>query len=180
MSFDREQKGIIVRSALAILATLVALAAAYLWLPAALFGLSENMAAGDRIAFALKLNLPVFLWLAWCLRRVASGRFHVAADRRGSAYGEPTPALAVRIAILQNSLEQAVLFFGTSLSLAAVSRGSELAILPVLVLLFLLGRLAFALSYPRGAVARSFGMALTAAPILANVILAIALLIPGR
>ena len=91
MSLDREQKGIIVRSAIAIVATLIVLAAAYLWLPAAMFGLGANMTAGDRIAFALKVNLPVFLWLAWCLRRVSSGRFHVSADRKGAAMTSRRP-----------------------------------------------------------------------------------------
>lgn len=163
MAFDKEQKGIIGWSALAILVTGATLTAGYLWLPSGFLGLNETMTAGDRIAFALKVSLPVFLWLAWCLRRVSSGRFNVPADRKGAAFGKPTPELAIRIAILQNTLEQTVLVIGALLILAGVLRGPELVLIPLSVALYLFGRVAFDLNYPRGAVARSFGMALTAA-----------------
>lgn len=173
MTFDREQKGIMGWSALALLVTGATLSAGYFWLPSEFLGLNEAMTAGGRLAFALKVSLPVFLWLAWCLRMVSSGRFRVPADRRGAAYGEPTPDLAVRIAILQNTLEQTVLLIGALLILAAVLRGPELVLIPLSVTLYLVGRVAFDLNYSKGAVARSFGMALTAGPIICGFLIAI-------
>lgn len=180
MAFDAEQKGILRWSALAILLTVAVLGAGYTWLPAGSIGLTEAMTAGDRIAFALKVDLLIFLWLAGCLRAVASGRFRTPADRRGAAYGAPTSALAIRIAILQNSLEQTVLGVGAHLILATVLRGSELVLIPLSVFLYLVGRAAFAINYSTGAVARAFGMALTGASIIACYALAIVLMIAGR
>ena len=180
MALDPEQKGILSRSGAAILVSAVALGAAYVWIPAGLFGLNDDMNAGDRIAFALKVDLPVFLWLAGCLRAVSGGRYRTPADRKGAAYGKPTPALAIMIAVLQNSLEQTVLALGAHLILATVLRGQELVLIPVMVLLYMVGRFAFAINYSKGAVARAFGMALTGAPIVIGYLLAAALLVAGR
>lgn len=180
MRFDKEQSGIIAWSGAAILLTAVVLGAGYLWLPPALLGLGDAMASGDRIAFALKWDLPVFLWLAGCVRAVASQRFREPADRKGAAYGEPSPRLAVRAAILQNSLEQTVIAVGAHLILSTVLRGPELVFIPLLVLLYLVGRIAFAMRYSNGAVARSFGMSLTGATAIAGYAIAIALIVAGR
>ncbi len=180
MTFDREQWGIVRRSALALVATGLVMGGAYFWVPGRMFGLHDAMSSGDRLVFAVKWNLPVLLWLAYCLRAVSSGRFREPADRKGSAYGEPTPPLAVRIAILQNSLEQTVLAIGSSLLLAAVLRGDELVLIPAAVTLYLAGRVTFASSYPRGAAARAFGMALTAGPLIVSSILSAILIIAGR
>lgn len=180
MPFDEEQSGIIAWSGAAILLTTAVLGAGCLWMPPGLFGLSDTMATGDRIAFALKWDLPVFLWLAGCVRAVASQRFREPADRKGAAYGEPTPQLAVRAAILQNSLEQTVIAVGAHLTLSAVLRGPELVLIPLLVLLYLVGRIAFGARYSRGAVARSFGMSLTGATAIASYAIAIGLIVLGR
>ena len=116
MRFDEEQSGIIAWSGAAILVTTAVLGACYLWMPPGVFGLSDSMATGDRIAFALKWELPVFLWLAGCVRAVASQRFREPADRKGAAYSKPTPRLAIRAAILPNSLEQTVIAVGAASS----------------------------------------------------------------
>lgn len=83
-------------------------------------------------------------------------------------------------AVLQNSLEQTVLAIGSHLVLATVLRGDELVVLPVLVGLYLVGRVAFAVAYPRGAAARAFGMALTGAALIAALGIAAVLVGLGR
>lgn len=180
MSFDREQSAIALWSGGAIVLTTVVLGAGYLWIPPQALGLTEAMSTADRIAFALKWDLPVFLWLAGCVRAVASQRFREPADRKGAAYGEPTPRLAIRAAILQNSLEQTVIAVGAHLILATVLHGSELILIPLLVILYLVGRVAFAVRYSHGAAARAFGMALTGAAAIAGYGIAIALMVAGR
>ena len=135
------------------------------------------MDAGERIAFALKADIAVFLWLAGCVRAVSSGRFNSPADIRGSAYAPPSPAIAVKVAVLQNSLEQTVLAVGAHLCLAAVVRGPELVLVPVLVLLYLVGRVCFVAGYPRGAAGRAFGMALTGVSTVAAFAIAIGVLL---
>ena len=180
MAFDSDQRAIVYWSAAALLLTALVVVAGYYWLRPGLLGLSEAMPAADRIAFALKWDLPIFLWLAVCVRRVASQRFREPADRRGAAYGEPTQELAVRAAILQNSLEQTVLVVGAHLILATVLRGREMYIIPLLVVLYLVGRIAFAMGYTKGAAVRSFGMSLTGATAIAGYGIALALIMAGR
>lgn len=180
MAFDSEQLGILRGSALALAFALPAAGAGYTWLPAKWFGLSDAMTMGDQIAFALKADLLLFVWLAWCVRAVSKRRFRSPVDRKGSAFGPPTEAIAIPAAVLQNSLEQTVLAFGAHLVLATVLQGPELVTIPLLVVLYVVGRITFSLGYSQGAARRSFGMALTAAPTIASYLLAGGLMIAGR
>ena len=52
------------------------------------------MTTADRIAFALRADLSLFVWLAGCVGAVSRGRLHSPADIRGSAFGPPSPAIA--------------------------------------------------------------------------------------
>lgn len=139
----------------------------YIWLPPSLFGLSESLTIGDQIAFALKFDIMLLLWVAWCVRRASGTAF------RGSGEKGQTE-------ILQNSLEQTFLAFGAHMILATLLRGPELVIIPLLVLLFIIGRLVFTLAYHQSAYWRGFGMALTAAPTDACLVVATSLIVTGR
>lgn len=180
MAFDSEQLGILRGSALALAIAIAVLSAGYAWLPPAWLGLREEMSLGEQIAFALKFDVPLFLWLAWCVREVSKRRFRSSVDRKGSAFARPSEEIAIHLAVLQNSLEQTVLAFGAHLVLATVLRGTELVIIPLLVALYLTGRVSFSLAYPHGAARRSFGMALTAAPTVVSYLLATGLMVAGR
>lgn len=175
--YSSDQRGVLLGSAAGLAFSAVFLAAGYAWLPAAIVGLQPAMDAGERIAFALKAHLFVFLWLAGCVGAVSRGRFYSPSDIAGAAFAPPGPAIAVRAAVLQNSLEQAVLAVGGHLVLAALLRGTELLLIPLLVGLFLIGRGAFAARYAKGAPARAFGMAVTAAPTAASYIFALGLML---
>lgn len=180
MTFDSEQRAIALWSLAAIAVTAITLYAGYRWLPPEFVGAGGTMTIADQLAFTLKWQLPVFLWLAVCVRQVSSRRFQSPEDRPGAAFAPPSPVLAVRAAVLQNSLEQTVLVVGTTLIVATVLRGPELVLIPLMVILYVIGRIAFATNYARGAAARAFGMALTAAPVIAAVGIAIGLIIAGR
>lgn len=119
----------------------------------------------------------VFLWVAACVGAVSHGRFYSASDIAGAGFSPPSPAIAVRAAVLQNSLERAVLAFGAHLALAAVLHGAELVLIQLLVALFLVGRVAFAAGYRKGAPGRAFGMAVTAAPTATGYFLALDLML---
>lgn len=95
MRLPAEQRAIAVRSAPAILITASAAASAWLRLSPPLLGAARDMATADRLAYALQANLPVFLWLAGCLRVVASIRFRSDADRPGPPY--PPPCYRTRL-----------------------------------------------------------------------------------
>lgn len=169
-----EQRKILWRSAGAFVFCIAVLGGAYIILPAYFrfpVGLPE------RLAFVLQADLFVFLWIVLGIRMVAKGRFHSAADNRGSAYAPPSPKLAVRVAFLQNTLEQAVTAIGAHLALATLLSGPVLALIPAAVVLFAVGRVTFLLGYPKGAGGRAFGIATTAIPTVGGYALAIVLIV---
>jgi uncharacterized membrane protein YecN with MAPEG domain len=180
MPWSADQRSIVRDAFLAIAVCAAILAAGYTWLPASWFGLKTSFATADRIAFALQADLAIFLWLAGCVRAVSKGRFDTPGDIGGSASGPPSPALKVRAAVLQNSLEQTVLAVGAHLILATVLRGAELRVIPVLVAVYLLGRATFAWGYAQRPVGRAFGMALTGVSTVVAYGLAVGLLVAGR
>ncbi len=180
MIFDGEQRSILLQSALAVLLCVAVLGGGYLCLASETAGVGAPMDLADRLAFALKWDLLIFVWLAGSVGAVSRKRFWSPADRHGSAYSEPSPAIAVRRANLQNTLEQSVLAVGAHLILATVLRDEELVLIPLLVVLFVVGRAAFAIGYARSPIARAFGMALTGAPIGFALVLAAWLIVAGR
>jgi hypothetical protein len=131
-----------------------------------------------RLVFALRADLFVLLWVVLGIVLVALGRGRSAADIGGAA-SSPSPAIAVRVAFLQNTLEQAVIAAGAHLALATLLEGPALASIAVAVVLFGLGRLAFLAGYARGAGGRAFGMATTFLPTGAGYALAMGLLLAG-
>ncbi len=133
--------------------------------------------AGARLAFALKADIFVFVWLVPCIGRVANVRFYSPADLAGSGLSEASPRIRVPSAILQNTIEQCLLAVGAHLGLAALLRGDELRLIPLLVVLFGVGRLAFWLGYPRGAGGRAFGFATTFYPTVGAYLLCVVLLV---
>lgn len=121
----------------------------------------------ERIAFALQAAVFVLLWVVIGVRLVASGRYRFAEDNRGSAYGPPSPALAIKVAFLQNTLEQAVMAIGAYLALATLAPRDDLSLIVGGVILFAIGRATFLRGYPHGAGGRAFGVAVTALPMVA-------------
>lgn len=158
------QKGVVRGGVIAVAIAIVVGIPALLWLPASWVGAEGISAAADRISYAFKWNIPILLWLAACIRHVSRGRFRSKADIDGSAFSEPSPAIAVRRAVLQNSLEQSVLTIGANLALAVTVTGRGLVAIPVVTGLFLAGRVWFSLGYKNGAPGRAPGMVLTMAP----------------
>lgn len=180
MAWSADQRRIVRDSLLAIVFCALVLAAGYAWLPASHFGLEGPLGPAERLVFALRADVWLLLWLAICVRAVSKGRFDSPSDIAGSASGPPSAALAVRAAVLQNSLEQTVLAVGAHLVLATVLRGTELRLIPLLVALFLVGRISFAWGYARRPIARAFGMAVTGVSTVFALGLALGLMFAGR
>ncbi len=118
----------------------------------------------DRLGFALRCDLLVVIWLVAAVAAVARGRFFSAADIDGAGFGLPGARIALASAVLQNTLEQAVLAVTVHLGLASLLRGRELVLVLVLVGLFCAGRLAFWMGYRHGAGGRALGFGLTFYP----------------
>lgn len=130
----------------------------------------------DRIGFALRCDLLVVIWLVAAVAAVAQVRFFSVADIGGAGFGSPSARIAVASAILQNTLEQAVLAVTVHLGLASILRGREMVLVPLLVGLFCAGRLAFWLNYRNGAGARALGFGLTFYPSVLGLGVALVLL----
>lgn len=175
-----EQWGVVRGSSIALLVCIAIGIPGYLLMRPEWVGVPREADLAARLGFAVRWDIPVLLWLAACVRQVSSARFRSPADIGGSAFGEPTRAIAIRIAVLQNPLEQTVLAIGAHLALAVTLRGRELVLVPLLVALFIAGRIWFARGYPAGARGRSGGMVLTAGPTFAALLLAAGLAMAGR
>ena len=173
MDLKAEQRKIVRNSVAALVFCALALAGGYATLPL-LFQFPDELI--DRVAFVLQADVFVFLWIVFGIRMVARRRFHSAADNRGSAFGPPSPAIAVPVAFLQNTAEQAIIAVGAHLALATLLSGAALALIPTAIVLFAVGRLTFLIGYPKGAAARAFGIVATAIPTVGGYILAIALI----
>ncbi|MFW6076685.1 MAG: MAPEG family protein [Hyphomicrobiales bacterium] len=130
----------------------------------------------DRLAFALQASVLVLFWVAVGVLMVSTARMSSPRDIGGSAAGPPSERLAVRIAFLQNTLEQAVLAAGLYVALATLLSGDWLSLIVVGVVFFGAGRVLFLRGYAKGVDGRSLGMSLTMMPTLLGYALALVLI----
>jgi hypothetical protein len=168
-----QQRGVVLAAGLALIVCAATLAAAYVGLPR-FFEFPLGLA--ERMAFAVQADVFVFLWVVFGVRQVADRRFRSAADNRGSAFGPPSRRLAIPVAFLQNTLEQAVMAAGAHLALATLVAGDGLSLIVGAVALFGIGRVCFLVGYPMGARGRAFGVVLTVIPTMAAYGLAVYLI----
>ncbi len=169
-----EQRRIAVAGGASLAFCIVVLAACYLLLPR-YFSFPSGLAPS--IGFALRADLFVVAWVMIASGVVSYARRHSAQDIDAALGGPPSQPLAVRIAILQNTLEQAVISVATHLALATLIDGGQLALIVGAVILFGVGRVTFAMGYARGAGGRAFGMVTTVLPSLAGMAWAFYLLV---
>ena len=127
----------------------------------------------SQLTFWACAALFVVAWVMIGIGMVSHGRRHSAQDIRGSAYAPPSPRIAVRVAFLENTLEQAVVAVLVHFALILLFGTQAMAFVAGSVVLFGLGRVAFLVGYPKGAGARSFGMVVTVLPTLAAFVLAL-------
>lgn len=170
LDLQAEQRKVLARGGMGVLACLATLFASYLFLPIFLTLPTDTT---ERLVFTLRADIFVFLWVVIGVQRVSSGRYRSASDNRGSAFGPPSPAIALKVAFLQNTLEQALIAVGAHLALAANAGGPLLALVPASVVLFAVGRVTFILGYPHGAGGRAFGLVLTFVPSILLYVLAL-------
>ncbi|MEJ0060877.1 MAG: MAPEG family protein [Terricaulis sp.] len=122
----------------------------------------------DRLRLGATCAAALGFWLIVAVLRVSLHRFFSDVDRPGAGLTEaPSPALRIKRANLQNTLEQVVLAALAHIAYAATAPQPALAILPLFVALFSLGRIAFMAGYRFGAAGRAFGFGLSFGPTLA-------------
>ena len=117
-----------------------------------------------RIDVAIEAALFPLICLAAAIGVIANRRFFSATDIDGAGLTEPSPAVRITRAILQNTAEQTLLAVPVYAGLALTGPASALGLPLVLPAAFVIGRVLFMAGYARGAAARSFGFALTFYP----------------
>ena len=156
-------KGIITGACITVIALVVALFAGPVTV-------SLNAAVGERIAFALKADLFVVLWLAVSIGQLARHRFFTPEDIDGGGLTHGTDKTRILQSTLQNTLEQTVLAVLVHVIWAATMPASWATAIPAAVILFIVGRILFTRGYSGGASSRALGFALTFYPSVAMLV----------
>lgn len=169
-----EQRKIRIAALISLPVCALTLAAAYFVLPL-LFEFPTELI--DRLAFTLQADLFIMLWVMIASGIVSRSRRHSAQDIDAAIGGPPSHKLAIQIAFLQNTFEQAFIAIGTHLALATLIEGRALSLIVGAVVLFTLGRIAFLTGYQNGAGGRAFGMVTTVLPTLAGMAWAATLMV---
>ena len=158
------QRGVLRGMAVAALVTVSVLYAAAQWAPAWLIPADDR---GSRLAFVMTWDLALLLTLAACVARLARHRFFTPEDIGGGGLSPGTAKAQVLQSVLQNTLEQTVLGVGVHLAWAVIMPLGTLGAIPAAAMLFLAGRVLFAIGYSHGAPARAAGFGLTFYPTIA-------------
>ncbi|MCE8001618.1 hypothetical protein [Billgrantia ethanolica] len=119
---------------------------------------------GERLAFAARAGAVVLFCVLVGVGLVSTTRRFSPEDIGGSAAGPPSERLAIYVAFLQNTLEQAVLAVGFYVAYASLVAGAWLSLIPVSVAFFIVGRVLFLRGYRQGVEGRALGMVLTMTP----------------
>lgn len=160
MALSREQTGVVAGMIGAIIVIAFALVGAVVF-----WGSQDALVGPDRrLALCGTCVLAPAVALALSIARLARHRFFSAQDINGSAFTDPTETARILQALIQNTLEQTALALAVYLAWSTLAPAYFLPALPAAAILFLAGRLLFFAGYARGAVARSFGFALTFYP----------------
>lgn len=121
---------------------------------------------GDRLAYAAKCEFFAALMLLFGVMAVAGQRFFSDKAIEGQTVGLPS-GIAINLRYTQNTLEQLVLLVITHMAYAATADSAQMKLIPILVSLFVVGRISFWVGYHQSALSRAFGFAVTFYPTVA-------------
>lgn len=125
---------------------------------------------GDRLAYAAKCEFFAGLMLLFGVIAVAGQRFFSDKAREGQTEGL-SPSITINLRYIQNTVEQLILLVITHMAYAATADSGEMKLIPLLVSLFIVGRLCFWIGYHQNALSRSFGFAVTFYPTVVMMII---------
>jgi uncharacterized membrane protein YecN with MAPEG domain len=172
-----KQRGVLRGIAVGATITLVVLVVAILANPV---HLSPEKSIGDRIAFALKADAVIALWLAVSVGLLAHHRFFTPEDIDGGGLTRGTQRAQILQANLQNTLEQTVLAVLVHSMWAITMPLSWISVIPAAAILFLCGRVLFVRGYSGGAPSRALGFTLTFLPsVLMAIVVVVGLISSG-
>lgn len=150
-----DQKAVAVGASTGILtmvATLVALSSV---MPA----LSVDATAGERLAYAFQWIALAALPLALAIGSVGNARF--SSEAINPMAGKESPETAINCRVVDNTVQQYLLFGAATLAVAAGSRGDQLGVIAAAAITFVIARLVFWIGYRIRPVYRAAGFAST-------------------
>lgn len=168
---EQEQRRILRNSLLGMIFCVLVLGVAY-WLVPIIFRLPSNDSA-SLITFWSGSALLIVIWVLVGFAMVSRGRRHSLDDIRGSAFAPPSPRIAIYVAFLQNTVEQALMAVIVQIALLLLAGAWTAPLVAGQVLLFAIGRVTFLAGCPKGAGGRAFGLAVTALPTVGGFIVAL-------
>ena len=161
MRLTIKQRGVLKGMIVGASVTVFVIVGTILWGPRLL---SMDASVSERIAFALRADAFIALWLGISVALLARHRFFTPEDIDGGGLTRGTDMAQVLQATLQNTLEQTVLAVLVHCIWAIVMPSSWISAVPAAVILFLCGRVLFLRGYRGGAPARAVGFTLTYYP----------------
>ena len=105
-----------------------------------LSGLSADAPPGERLAFAVKWIALAALPLALAIASVGNARFN--SDAIDPTAGKEGPPMIVNGRVVDNNVQQYLLFGSAALAVAAAARGDQLGVVAAAAITFVIARMA--------------------------------------
>ena len=123
-------------------------------------GLTEEAGSGERIAYAAKWIALASAPLFFAVAAIGNARF--LSEAIDPTLGKESRAMIINGRVVDNTVQQYLLFAAASLAVAASASGPELGLVAGAAILFVLFRFAFWIGYRIHPLYRAFGMSATA------------------
>ena len=150
-----DQKAVAVGAMTGITTMLVTLVALSNLIP----GISIDATAGERLAYAVKWIALGALPLALAIGSVGNARF--SSEAINPLAGKEGPETAINCRVVDNTVQQFLLFGAAALAVAAGARGDQLGTVAAAAIVFVIARLVFWIGYRIKPVYRAAGFAST-------------------
>lgn len=124
----------------------------------------EQLPVGRRLQVSVCASMAPALLLTLAIIRLARHRFFSAVDIEGGSPARGSSRAVFLQAMVQNTLEQALLACIAYTTWAVVMPPAWLSVVPLAAMSFVLGRALFFMHYRRGAGARALGFTITFYP----------------
>lgn len=151
----KDQKAVAIGAASGVATMLAALIA----LSNLIAGIAADATAGERLAYAVQWIALAALPLALAIASVGNARFN--SEAIDPTAGKECAEMVVNGRVVDNTVQQYLLFGTASLAVAAGARGDELGVVAAAAIIFVIARLAFWIGYRIRPVYRAAGFAST-------------------
>ncbi len=158
-NLNQQQKTVVWSATAAVIFSTVFVFVAYFFFPLSIPGLNTPE---QRLIFTLRCQIFPALMLLAGIAAIGRGRF--SSEAIDPLAGAESTSMRVHLRYLNNTMEQFVLFLIASLVLCTFLDSHSIKLIPILAILFVLGRIAFWLGYLQHPLNRGFGMAITLYP----------------